>query len=45
VLARYSYRYDEFAWNERFAPAFSVDSAGDLVLELQKVGEISDSST
>ena len=25
-------------WNERFAPAFSVDSAGDLVLELQKVG-------
>src|SRR6185369_1160481 len=45
VLARYSYRYDEIAWNERFAPAFSVDSAGDLVLELQKVGEITDSST
>jgi inward rectifier potassium channel len=43
VLARYSYRYDEIVWNQRFAPAFSVDAEGDLVLELQKVGEISDS--
>jgi inward rectifier potassium channel len=43
VLARYSYRYDEISWNRRFAPAFSVDAEGDLVLELQKVGEISDS--
>ncbi len=43
VLARYSYRYDEISWNHRFAPAFSVDAEGDLVLELQKVGEISDS--
>jgi inward rectifier potassium channel len=40
VLARYSYRYDEIGWNQRFAPAFSVDSAGDLVLELQKVGQM-----
>ena len=38
VLARYSYRYDEIVWNQRFAPAFSVDVGGDLVLELQKVG-------
>ncbi|MGD0776376.1 MAG: ion channel [Candidatus Solibacter sp.] len=45
VLARYSYRYDEIGWNQRFAPAFSVDSDGDLVLELQKVGEIGDSNT
>ena len=42
VLSRYSYRYDEIAWGRRFAPAFSVDPQGDLVLELQKVGEISD---
>jgi inward rectifier potassium channel len=40
VLARYSYRYDEIGWNQQFAPAFSVNSEGDLVLELQKVGEI-----
>ena len=40
VLARYSYRYDEIGWNQQFAPAFSVDSEGDLVLELQKVGEV-----
>jgi inward rectifier potassium channel len=44
VLARYSYRYDEIGWNQRFAPAFSVDTDGDLVLELQKVGQISDST-
>ena len=40
VLARYSYRFDEFVWDRRFAPAFTVDSQGDLVLELKKVGEI-----
>ena len=43
VMARYSYRYDEIGWNRQFAPAFSVDADGDLVLELQKVGELSDS--
>jgi inward rectifier potassium channel len=40
VLARYSYRFDEIGWNQQFAPAFSVDSDGDLVLELQKVGQM-----
>jgi inward rectifier potassium channel len=45
VLARYSYRYDEIQWNKRFAPAFSVDSAGDMILEVQRVGEITDIPT
>jgi len=40
VLSRYSYRYDEIAWGRRFSPAFSVDPQGDLMLELQKVGDI-----
>ena len=40
VLARHSYRHDEFVWNKRFAPAFFVDDVGDLVLELKKVGEV-----
>ncbi|MBZ5723815.1 MAG: ion transporter [Acidobacteriia bacterium] len=40
VLARHSYRHDEILWNRRFAPAFSVDQEGDLVLELLKVGEV-----
>ena len=40
VLARYSYRFDEFLWNRRFAPAFSVDPEGDLVLELPQVSAI-----
>jgi inward rectifier potassium channel len=40
VLSRYSYRYDEIAWGQHFTPAFSVDPQGDLMLELQKVGDI-----
>ena len=40
VLARYSYRFDEFLWSRRFAPAFSADEHGDMVLELKKVGEV-----
>jgi inward rectifier potassium channel len=40
VLARYSYRHDEIVWGKRFAPAFSVDEAGDLVLEVDKVGDL-----
>ncbi|MGB9458027.1 MAG: ion channel [Bryobacteraceae bacterium] len=38
VFSRYSYRHDEFLWGVRFAPAFHVDSAGDMVLELHKLG-------
>jgi len=40
VLVRHSYRHDEIAWGNRFAPAFFADSEGDLVLELRKVGEL-----
>ena len=40
VIARHSYRHDEMAWGARFAPAFSVNPEGDLVLELRKVGEL-----
>jgi len=40
VLARYSYRNDEIVWGKRFAPAFSVDEAGDLMLDVDKVGEL-----
>jgi inward rectifier potassium channel len=42
VLARYSYRHDEIVWGKRFAPAFTVDDQGDMVLELQKVGQVTD---
>ncbi len=38
VHSRYSYRYDEIVWGARFAPAFDVDAAGDIVLEVDKVG-------
>jgi inward rectifier potassium channel len=40
VLSRYSYRHEEILWDKRFAPAFAVDDEGDLVLELQKVGDV-----
>jgi inward rectifier potassium channel len=40
VLVRHSYRHDEFEWGARFAPAFSVDAHGDMVLELRKVSEL-----
>jgi inward rectifier potassium channel len=42
VLSRYSYRHDEFLWHKRFVPAFDVDGAGDLVLDLDKVGQFHD---
>jgi inward rectifier potassium channel len=37
VLARSSYRHDEILWNARFEPAFYVDPAGAMVLELPKL--------
>ena len=40
VHARYSYRYNEFKWGARFAPAFEVDSEGDIVLDVNKVGAL-----
>ena len=39
VHQRYSYRWDEIVWNARFRPAFSIDGSGDMVLEIDKVGE------
>jgi inward rectifier potassium channel len=40
VFSRYSYRFDEVIWDRRFAPAFTVDDDGDLLLDLQKVGQL-----
>jgi inward rectifier potassium channel len=40
VHSRYSYRYDEIVWGARFAPAFDVDEAGDIVLEVDQVGAL-----
>ncbi len=38
VYARYSYRYDEILWGVKFAAAFDVDRAGDLLLWVDRVG-------
>jgi inward rectifier potassium channel len=40
VQARHSYRHDEFVWGRIFAPAFSVNDEGEVVVELDKIGEL-----
>jgi inward rectifier potassium channel len=44
VHARFSYRYDEVKWGGRFAPAFSVEQSGDVVLDVDRVGDLVSSS-
>lgn len=39
VNARGSYRHDEFVWQARFEPAFRIDSAGDMILDVDRVGD------
>lgn len=39
VNARYSYRYDEVRWGARFVPAFNIDPAGQIVLDVDQVGK------
>lgn len=39
VHSRHSYRYDEFVWNAKFQSAFRVDPDGDLLLELNRLGD------
>jgi inward rectifier potassium channel len=38
VHRRFSYRFDEIVWNARFTSAFDIDAAGDVVLDVDKVG-------
>ena len=39
VHTRYSYRWDEIQWGARFTPAFQVSEAGQLVLDVAKIGD------
>ena len=38
VHSRYSYRYDELAWQAKFHPAFEIDGNGNMILNLDRVG-------
>jgi len=38
VHSRYSYRYDELAWQAKFQPAFEINAAGDMILDVDRVG-------
>ncbi|HET6452382.1 MAG TPA: ion channel [Spirochaetia bacterium] len=40
VNARFSYRYDEILWGQRFSPAFHNDHDGHLVLDLAKMDDV-----
>ena len=42
VQSRYSYTFDEITWGGKFAPAFHVDPTGDLVLNVDRVGTLTD---
>jgi inward rectifier potassium channel len=42
VFARYSYRHDEIRWGKRFAPAFRVNHRGDMVVDLDRLGAVSE---
>lgn len=44
VHQRYSYRYDEVRWGATFAPAFHVDAAGDMVLNVDKVSALTETA-
>jgi inward rectifier potassium channel len=37
VHSRFSYRYDEIVWGGRFIAAFDIDTAGDAVLDVDRV--------
>ena len=39
VQSRYSYRFDEIICGAKFQPAFRVDPAGSLVVDLKKLGD------
>jgi hypothetical protein len=38
VNSRYSYRYDEFVWGGKFMPAFEIGTDGQMVLNVDQVG-------
>ncbi len=39
VHQRYSYRHDEIVWNARYVPAFAIDEDGDMILNIEAVGD------
>jgi len=41
VHSRQSYRHDEFVWGAKFDSAFTVERQGDLMLELDRLGDYS----
>lgn len=40
VNARYSYRHDEIVWGAKFTPVFKVDRRGDMVMEVDRINEL-----
>jgi len=40
VHSRYSYRHDEITWGAKFEPAFHIDPAGELILDLERVDSL-----
>ena len=40
VHVRHSYRHEELVWAARFVPAFEVDAQGEMLLDLDRLSEI-----
>jgi inward rectifier potassium channel len=40
VHQKFSYRYDEIAWDAKFVPAFEISEDGDLVLQMDRISEL-----
>jgi inward rectifier potassium channel len=40
VHTRHSYRFEEVVWGAKFVPAFAPDPAGEMILDLGKLSEI-----
>jgi inward rectifier potassium channel len=40
VHARYSYRHEDIVWGAKFVPAFRIDPAGDMVLEVDRISDL-----
>jgi inward rectifier potassium channel len=45
VHSRHSYRYEEFVWGAKFDSAFVVEPSGNLLLELNRLGNHSVTSS
>jgi inward rectifier potassium channel len=40
VIAKSSYKFNEIDWDVKFLRAYSTDETGEIIVDLEKVGEV-----